>query len=50
MRLQKSYQMVDKSGIMIPNKDPNFVCHPRWRKEGCLSKANLGIFASMLKE
>ena len=29
--------------------DPNCVCHPHWRKVGCLSEDNIGIFATMLK-
>ena len=29
--------------------DPNFQCRPYWRKTGCLSEDDLGIFATMLK-
>ena len=50
MRLQKSDQMVDKSGSMIPNKYLDFVFRQHWRKAGCLSEDDLGIFSSMLKK
>ena len=29
--------------------EPNFECILYWRKSGCLSEADLGIFTTMLK-
>ena len=48
-QLYKSAQLVDRSERRISNMDPNCVCHPHWRKVGCLSGDNIGIFATMLK-
>ena len=40
---------MDKSGGLIPKMDKNYMCLLHWRKVGCLSEADIGIFATMVK-
>ena len=47
--LQKYEKLVDRSGSLSSMIDPNFVCRPHWRKVGCLTEDDLGIFATTLK-
>ena len=47
--MHHSEQLVDKSGGLIPKMDKNYMCLLHWRKVGCLSEADIGIFATMVK-
>ena len=47
--MNKYGNVVDRSGRLSPNMDPNCVCRSHWRNVGCLSEGVLGIFDTMLK-